>query len=68
MFPKFKKLKKNHQLLASLVIAIGIIGIWRGIWRLLDQYFFPDDYFISSIIPLIIGIIILAITHSRLTR
>jgi len=66
MFTKFNKLKKHHQLIASLIIAIALISIWRGIWRLFDYYIFPENIILSSLTTLIFGIIILAVTHHKL--
>ena len=67
MYAKFNTLKKHHQLLASLVIAIALISIWRGIWRLFDYYVFPDHFVLSSLITLVLGICILIITHHKLS-
>jgi uncharacterized membrane protein len=67
MYPKFKDLKKHHKLLASLIIAIAFISIWRGVWRLFDYYVFPNNFVLSSVTTLILGIVILIITHHKLT-
>ena len=67
MFPKLKELKKHHQLIYSLLIAVGLIGIWRGIWRLFVLYLFPNNAPLSSVITLAIGIAVLAVTHHRLS-
>ena len=37
MYSKFKELKRHNQLVASLIVAMGLIGIWRGVWRLFDH-------------------------------
>ena len=66
MYPKFKSLKKHHQLLASLVIVIGLISIWRGVWILFDYYIFPNHVVLSSVTTLVLGFVILAITHHKL--
>jgi len=66
MYKKFKDLKKHYQLLASLIIAIALISIWRGIWNLFDYYIFPNNFILSSVTTLIVGIVILAITHHKL--
>ncbi|PIN79842.1 hypothetical protein COV16_02110 [Candidatus Woesearchaeota archaeon CG10_big_fil_rev_8_21_14_0_10_34_8] len=66
MFKKFSKLKKHHQLMYSLLIAVAFVGIWRGLWRLFDIFLFPNNEVLSYSITLILGIIILAVTHHRL--
>lgn len=67
MFKEFKKLKKYNQFIYSLLIAVCIVAIWRGTWILLDLYVFPNNQLLSSIVPLILGAIILAITHHKLS-
>jgi len=66
MYKNLMKLKKHHQLAYSLLIAFALITLWRGIWRLLDYYFFPNDFVSSSILPLILGVVILAAAHYKL--
>ncbi|MEA3429948.1 MAG: hypothetical protein U9R08_01610 [Nanoarchaeota archaeon] len=67
MYSKLKKLKKHHQLLYSLLIAIGIVAIWRGVWMLLDLYFFSNNPAISALMSLIIGLLIIFLTHYKLS-
>ena len=67
MFKTLKTLEKHHQFMYSLIIAIGIVGIWRGIWLLLDLYLFKQNETISAIVSLTLGILILAITHHKLS-
>jgi hypothetical protein len=66
MFPKFNNLKRDHQLIASLIIAVALISIWRGLWGLFDYYIFPENFVLSSITTLLVGIFILAVTHHKL--
>ena len=67
MFKKLKTLKKHHQFFYSLIIAVAIVGIWRGAWMLLDMYLFPKNEAISAVISLVVGVLILAITHHKLS-
>ena len=67
MFKKLKTLKKDHQLMYSLLIAIALIGIWRGIWMLLDLYLLPENAAASAVISIIAGVLILGITHHKLS-
>ena len=66
MFEKFSQLKKRHQLLYSLVIAVAMVSLWRGIWQLFDFYIFPDTPILLSIVSVVIGISLIALTHHRL--
>lgn len=45
--------------LKYIIIAIGIIFVWRGIWGLADIYIFPESPALSFIASIITGIIIL---------
>lgn len=66
MFKKLSQLKKYHQLVWSLIIAVAMVSLWRGIWRLFDVYLFPGDPMLSSGASVIIGVSLIAITHHRL--
>ncbi|MEK6920694.1 MAG: hypothetical protein AABX82_02330 [Nanoarchaeota archaeon] len=52
--------------MTSFIIAVALIGVWRGIWGLLDYYVFPNNFVLSSLVTLILGVIILVITHHKL--
>ena len=67
MFQKLKKLKKHYQLAYSLIIVIAVVGIWRGVWMLTDIYLFPKNDTVSAMASLVIGVIILTVTHHRLS-
>jgi hypothetical protein len=63
MLGDFHKLEKHHQIIFAIVIAIAVVGVWRGLWGLMDVYLLPNNYVLSCIISLIIGLLILLITH-----
>lgn len=63
MFDKIKTMKTHHQVIFSIVIAFAVIAFWRGVWGLMDEYFFPNHLQISLWFSVAIGIIILAVTH-----
>lgn len=48
-----------------IVIAVGIVMIWRGIWGLLDTYLTPSNPTLSFIISIIIGLIILLLNNPK---
>ena len=58
-------MKKNGfgQILFALLIAFAVVAFWRGAWGLLDTYLFPNNYMLSLWASVIIGIIILVLTH-----
>ena len=63
MLKKFKKLKVHHQILFAIIIGFAVISFWRGVWGLLDEYLFPNDYRFSLVVSLVMGIVILLLTH-----
>ena len=60
----FKNLKKSHQRIFALIVGVGIILVWRGIWGLGDMYLFPNNQLYSLMSSIIIGVIILLFSHS----
>ena len=52
----------TEHLLFALLIGTSIIMLWRGIWGLLDTYFFPQTKPVSYILSVIIGLIVLSMT------
>ena len=63
IFSQFKELKQIHQMFFSLIVFIGIILVWRGVYNIMNQYWFPDYPIFSDISGIIVGLIILAATH-----
>jgi hypothetical protein len=61
-----KKLSGVEKFIRILIAASGIILIWRGIWGVADVLLLPDNYLLSSTVSIIIGIILLALTHTRI--
>ena len=43
----------------NLVIAIGVVAVWRGMWDLLDTYFFPNNPLLSDLLSVVFGLILL---------
>ena len=63
MITDFKKLKKHHQKIFAFIIVIGIILFWRGIWGVADLLLSPNNLMMSNISSIIIGVVILGISH-----
>lgn len=43
-------------------VVLGIVLIWRGIWYVLDEIdsvFFDDEHFLTAILGIIVGLLIL---------
>ena len=63
MFKKISKMKFHHQSLFAIIIAFAVISFWRGVWGLMDEYLFPENYQLSLWISLVLGVGILIGTH-----
>ena len=56
---KLKEYKNSHPTANVIVIIIAIIMLWRGIWGLLDTYFFTGSPTLSFLACIALGAIIL---------
>lgn len=63
-----KKLKNKVQGLSlrwdkgfirNLIIVVGVVGVWRGMWDLIDAYFLPGNPLLSDILSIVIGLFLL---------
>ncbi|MBW2980623.1 hypothetical protein KY360_04355 [Candidatus Woesearchaeota archaeon] len=57
------KREHKHRILFAVVIAFAVVSFWRGVWGLMDEYMFPNNYQLSLWTSLILGIAILIITN-----
>lgn len=62
-FTKKSKLERKHPILYAIFVGSAVVLFWRGLWGLLDLYLFPNNYLVSSVISLVLGILILGLTH-----
>ena len=65
MLKKINDLEKHHQLLASMIVGVGIVSLWRGMWGLLDLYLIPENPLVSYLLSSLVGVTILYITHKK---
>jgi|GEM_PF-1777046 len=63
IFHEFLHLKRHHQAICAFLIIVGIVFIWRGIWNLMDRLWLPNYPLASHASGLVIGILILFLTH-----
>jgi len=50
----------------NIIIAIGVVLVWRGVWNIADMYVFPNNPLLSNIISLVVGILILYLPDGTL--
>lgn len=66
MINEFRKMQSKHQVWFAIMIIVGVVAIWRGVWGLLDRfggYAFADNPELDFIVSIIIGLVILGSTH-----
>lgn len=44
--------------LRVLVLGLGTIFVWRGVWKLNDELIYPKDTVISACISIVIGLLL----------
>ena len=59
-------LSRDRHFVRNLVIAIGVVLVWRWVWHLADVYLLPQHPVWSSIVSLIVGILILYLPDGTL--
>lgn len=52
-------LRWDRGFIRNLIIVIGVVGVWRGIWDLMDSYFFPGNQLLSDILSILLGLALL---------
>lgn len=55
----YRRFKTNHKVLHIFFAAIAIVFFWRGVWGLMDTYFFPDNPVISNTASVFVAFVIL---------
>ncbi len=66
MLSDLRDLRSHHQLVFTLIIAFGLVGIWRGLWRLLDLTVFPGSPTLSAAATFGLGVGVIALTHDEI--
>ncbi len=64
MLHRTKKMKPFKQSIFTLFVGLSVVSFWRGAWGILDTYLFPNNYELSSWISMLLGLIILYLTHN----
>lgn len=49
----------------NLTLIVSTILIWRGVWNFVDSYFFPHNHFLSNLLTIVLGIVLLFIFDSE---
>lgn len=62
MLKAFQKLEYRHQALFTILVLVGIVTFWRGLWRMLDVYLFPESPALSIGTSIGFGLVILLVS------
>lgn len=60
-------LKPRKYFLQELIIVVGIVLVWRGIWLLADRFFFPSYPIVSEVFGILIGLFLLYLPDGDLS-
>ncbi len=61
-------LKPAPAIVETLIIVIGIIMVWRGVWHLLDTYLYPENELLSSLICIFVGLLLIYLPDKNLKQ
>lgn len=56
---KIKIQEKKKKFTYTILVAFAIVIFWRGIWGIMDLYFFPNMLPLSFILSIFFGFLIL---------
>lgn len=52
-------LRLSPKFFPTLLKAVAVVMVWRGVWDLLDMYFLPGNPILSNVICIVIGVFLL---------
>lgn len=61
-------LKPRRYFVRDLLIVIGVVLVWRGIWHLADRFLFPDYPLLSEALSILIGLFLLYLPDKDLSH
>ena len=66
MFKDLRKFLNRRKNLRIIIDLLGAIAVWWGIWGILDLFIFPENKFLSYLVSIIFGFILLLIDGNGL--
>ncbi|MBN1543941.1 hypothetical protein JW898_00590 [Candidatus Woesearchaeota archaeon] len=60
LLDRFHGLAYSHKIIFSILVGVGVVSFWRGVWLLMDMAFFPGNDIISGLFSTLLGLTILA--------
>jgi len=52
-------LRPSKVFLKELILALGVIFLWYGVWTFLDMYLLPDSPILKIGLPIVVGLFLL---------
>lgn len=49
----------------NLTLILATILIWRGVWNFTDMYLLPNDFVLSNLITILVGLFLLFVFDSE---
>ena len=47
------------DVLIIFIGAVAVIGIWRGVWNLLDEFLLVNNFIWSQTVSILVGVLVL---------
>lgn len=63
-----KKFTKKFPVLNALILAVGLVLMWRGLSIFFDLYIFPNNELLSAVVSLLVGFILLYYNDLKLNE
>lgn len=61
-------LRRDPTFIPNLVMCVGVVLVWRGVWSLVDMYFYPDFPLVSNILSILLGVFIIYLPDNSFTQ
>jgi len=58
-----RETSNSAKVIYAILIGFAVISFWRGVWGLWDVYVFPNNHPVSLIVSVVVGLVILILTH-----
>ncbi len=52
-------LKLSKHFFGAILVVVGVVCVWRGVWNLLDLYLFPGHPLLTNLVSISVGLLIL---------
>ena len=49
----------------NLTLILATILIWRGVWNFADKHFLPENFMLSNLISIVVGLLLLFVFDSE---